>query len=95
MASARQMPRPAPADQAPVSLIAITATGCEVEAGQMPYAEGDFVRLLIDDRILINGTVVWRQANRAGVHFFGELHPVIVEDLSSQPAGTVSARITP
>lgn len=90
MATAFQIPSPlsivATADcageEVALSITALRTDGCEVEATGPWHGDCDFLRLVIDGRITINGQVQWRRGNRAGVGFFGQIHPVVVNQLT-------------
>ncbi|ANU06490.1 PilZ domain-containing protein [Paraurantiacibacter namhicola] len=64
-----------------VALSSLSSGACEIE--DCPdCADGDFVHLRIDGRIDINGTIAWRRGQRAGVRFHGQIHPVVIQQLS-------------
>jgi hypothetical protein len=67
-----------------LELDALTPDGCEVVPTSPWHGDCDFVRLLIDGRVTINGQVAWRSGNRAGVRFFGQIHPVVVDELNGR-----------
>jgi hypothetical protein len=69
-----------------LELKALTSDGCEVVPTSPWHGTCDFLRLLIDGRITINGQVTWRSDRRAGVRFFGQIHPVVVRELSGRAA---------
>ena len=65
----------------------ISCNGCWVEAkGGWPEGDGDdafdFLHLIIDERIQINGKVVSLDGHKAWIRFFGELHPTVVDGLA-------------
>lgn len=67
-----------------LELDALTPDGCEVVPTGPWHGSCDFLRLLIDGRITINGQVVWRSGDRSGVRFFGQIHPLVVHQLSGR-----------
>ena len=67
-----------------LELDALTPDGCEVVPTSPWHGDCDFLRLLIDGRVTINGQVTWRSGNRAGVRFFGQIHPVVVNELDGR-----------
>lgn len=69
-------------EQAAMAVTALRPDGCEVEATGPWHGDCDFVRLVIADRITINGQVQWRRGNRAGLRFFGQIHPLVVSQLA-------------
>ncbi len=69
-------------EQVDLAITALRTDGCEVEATGSWHGDCDFLRLVIDDRITINGQVQWRRGNRAGIGFFGQIHPVVVNQLT-------------
>ncbi|MEO5706232.1 MAG: hypothetical protein ABIT10_01780 [Alteraurantiacibacter sp.] len=69
-------------EQVSLAVTALRTDGCEVEATGPWHGECDFLRLVIDRRITINGQVQWRRGNRAGIGFFGQIHPVVVRQLA-------------
>ena len=64
-----------------LAVSALRVDGCEVEATSPWHGECDFLRLVIDGRITINGRILWRRGTRAGIGFFGQIHPVVVSQL--------------
>lgn len=69
-------------EQVDLAVTALRSDGCEVEATGPWHGDCDFLRLVIDGRITINGQVQWRRGNRAGIGFFGQIHPVVVRQLT-------------
>jgi hypothetical protein len=69
-------------EQIDLAVTALRTDGCEIEATGPWHGDCDFVRLVIDGRITINGEVQWRRGNRAGLSFFGQIHPVVVRQLA-------------
>lgn len=69
-------------EQVAMVVTALRTDGCEVEATGPWFGDCDFLRLVIDGRITINGQVQWRRGNRAGIGFFGQIHPVVVNQLT-------------
>lgn len=69
-------------EQVALAITALRTDGCEVEATGPWHGDCDFLRLVIDGRITINGRVQWRRGNRAGIGFFGQIHPVVVNQLT-------------
>lgn len=64
-----------------VAISDLACDGCALDDCDF-CEEGEFVHLKIDDRIDINGTVAWRRGKRIGVRFHGQIHPVVVGQLS-------------
>lgn len=69
-------------EEVAMAITALRTNGCELEATGPWHGDCDFVRLVIDGRITINGQVQWRRGNRAGIGFFGQIHPVVVDQLT-------------
>jgi hypothetical protein len=69
-----------------LSITALRPDGCDVEATGPWHGTCDFLRLVIDGRVTINGHVQWRRGSRAGIGFFGQIHPVVVRDLMARSA---------
>lgn len=69
-------------EQVDLAVTALRSDGCEVEATGPWHGDCDFLRLVIDNRITINGRLQWRRGNRAGIGFFGQIHPVVVGQLT-------------
>jgi hypothetical protein len=64
-------------------ITALNPMGCEVAAQSPWHGDCDFLRLVIDGRIHINGRMVWRRGEKAGIRFFGQLHPIAVDELTA------------
>lgn len=69
-------------EQVDLAVTALRLDGCEVEATGPWHGDCDFLRLVIAGRITINGRVQWRRGNCAGIGFFGQIHPVVVDQLT-------------
>lgn len=65
-----------------VAISDITIDGCSVEADCDWEADVDFLHLRIADRIDVNGRVLWQKGRRAGIGFFGQIHPAVIADLA-------------
>ena len=65
-----------------VAISNISCDGCSAEA-ECGWAEDcDFLHLRIDDRIEVNGRVLWHKGKRAGIRFFGQIHPQVIDELA-------------
>jgi hypothetical protein len=69
-----------------VSISNLAAEGCELAADAEWPGATDFVRLQIDDSIVMNGKLVWVQGRRAQMRFFGQVHPAAIARLHGQAA---------
>lgn len=73
-------------EQVELVVTALTPDGCEVVALSPWHGDCDFLRLVIDGRIRINGRMAWRRGECAGIRFFGQIHPLVVDQLSGWAA---------
>ena len=64
-----------------ISLSDISCEGCKAEASADWAEDCEFVQLRIDDRIDINGRISWHEGRRAGIRFFGQIHPAVIDQL--------------
>lgn len=67
-----------------IAISDISCEGCLIEAGRTWDEDSEFLHLRIDGRIDVNGQMVWHEGKRAGIRFFGQIHPLVVEDLSAK-----------
>lgn len=65
----------------PMAISELTCEGCSAEAPADWDGDLDFLHLRIADRIDINGRVLWRNGRRIKIGFFGQLHPLAIDDL--------------
>ncbi len=70
----------------PVRISSISCEGCSLEAGDEWTEDFDFIHLKIDDRVDINGCLLWHKGRCAGVRFFGQIHPFVVKELERAAA---------
>lgn len=69
-----------------IAISDITPDGCSCEAPADWDGECDFLHLTIADKIEINGRLLWQKGRHAGIAFFGQIHPQIVEQLARKAA---------
>jgi len=69
-----------------MSISDISCDGCSAETDRDWRGKGEFVHLRIADSIDINGRILWRKGRRVKIGFFGQLHPVVVEQLGRAAA---------
>ena len=67
-----------------LSLSDISCEGCQAEMADDWAEDFDFVHLVIDGRIAVNGRVAWREGRRAAIRFFGQIHPLVVSELAGE-----------
>ncbi len=65
-----------------ISISDITPEGCLVEGVEDWHEDAEFLHLKIADRIEINGRTLWHKGRRAGIRFFGQIHPCVIDGLS-------------
>ncbi|AKH42670.1 PilZ domain protein [Croceibacterium atlanticum] len=71
----------------PLSVTDISVDGCAVRAiAQEPLEQADFLKLRIANSIEVNGKIAWLNGETAGVRFFGQINPVVVEMLLARKA---------
>jgi len=70
-------------EQVELVITALTPDTCEVKALSPWHGDCDFLRLVIDGRIHVNGRMLWRRGGSAGIRFFGQLHPIAVDELTT------------
>jgi hypothetical protein len=63
----------------PVAIRDITPDGCSVEADCEWDDDGEFLHLTIADGVEINGRILWHRGRRAGIGFFGQIHPLVID----------------
>jgi len=66
-----------------LAITVLTPSGCEVVATSPWHGDCDFLRLVIDGRIHVNGRMLWRRGASAGIRFFGQIHPIVVDELTA------------
>ena len=69
-------------DSFPIGISDITPDGCSVEADAEWDEDFEFIHLTIDGRVDVNGRVEWHKGRRAGIRFFGQIHPSVIDDLA-------------
>ena len=70
----------------PIAISEITSDGCACEASVDWEEDCDFLHLRIADRIDVNGRVLWQNGKLAGIRFFGQIHPAVVDELGRAAA---------
>lgn len=66
-----------------VAISDISCDGCSAEAECDWGEDCEFLHLRIDDRIDVNGRVLWHDGKRAGIRFYGQIHPAVIDQLAA------------
>lgn len=78
-----------------VHIYNLSIDGCMVEATSVALQTDHILSLTFLDQITIQGRVIWRYGQYAGVRFLGELHPAVVEHLGFKPSLVSVERLVP
>ena len=64
----------------------LTPEGCTAEAPGEWSGDLDFLRLTLAGQAEINGRVVQHDGKRAEIRFFGQIHPLVIENWRQRAA---------
>ncbi len=66
-----------------VAISDISCDGCSAEAECDWGEDCEFLHLRINDAIDVNGRVLWHEGKRAGIRFYGQIHPAVIDKLAA------------
>lgn len=69
-----------------VEIDRLTPEGCTAEAPAEWSGDLDFLRLTLAGQAEINGRVVQHDGKRAEIRFFGQIHPLVIENWRQRAA---------
>ncbi len=64
-----------------VAITTLSPDGCVIEADDVWEEACDFVHLRIAGTVDMNGRLAWVRGRRAGMRFFGQIHPAAIAKL--------------
>ncbi|MBD3729903.1 MAG: hypothetical protein IE933_09375 [Sphingomonadales bacterium] len=70
-------------DTFPVSVSRLSSGGCRVEADEDWPPECEFLHLSIAGGVEVNGCAAKARGRKADIRFFGQIHPVVVDQLAA------------